>query len=823
MTEVLPRDRAYQLFAQALALSAAARERFLDQHCPSAPLRQEVEGLLGVAAGEELQTSALLGLPVPVPEALLTGTVVGRFRLEELIGEGGMAVVYRAERIDGVKQSVAVKLISTTLTQAAQHRFEREAHLLARLEHPSIARLIDAGIDGSRAWMAIEFIRGERIDEYCRRRKLPPRDVVRLLILLTDAVAAAHRMLVVHSDIKPANVLVTAEGLPKLVDFGISTSLRDPGAQESPTVSIGRLFSPNYAAPEQINGEPLSVSTDVFGLGALAYRLLAGCPPYADANNAMAYLLAVTQRDVETASRAAHAAGRDASAVRALRGDLDAILAKALERKPARRYGSVTELQTDLQRFLDEKPVAARASSVAYRAGKFLKRNGMVTALCALLLASVLTGGWFAAAAARRADIAREMAARRGEFLESLLKSADPRTGRRDMSIADLLDSATAALDGKLAHEPLVEASMLGLIADTYDGLGRYPEGLAASDRQLALLRASGGSPIELGHALTSRGELLREQGKWNEALPVMRSAVSLLRGANSPAELAAALDLLGIVLMRTNQQPEAEARFMEEIAIESRGDRALRDRRAYPYFALEIMAVDLGQYARALIYGRQCLDLARQSMPPDHQDLLAFEGQYGSTLTNNGRAAEAERLLQDVVTRETRVSGPGHKDTLMFRATLAEAMIELHQESAAADIAHDAATGLESLLGADNLYALSSWQTYGTAACLSHEEEAGLAVLRRVAAAQRRLLPSNDYRVSAAAAALGSCLVRMQRYAEAEAVLLAAATGLESARGPRFRHTQTAYASLRDLYAATGRPQQATLFAARLQPPLGE
>jgi serine/threonine-protein kinase len=819
MSEVLPRDHAYRLFAQALGLRDGVRENFLNQHCHSAALRREVEGLLNVATNDELQTSALRGAPAPEREAPLTGAVVGRFRLAELIGEGGMAVVYRAERVDGVKQSVAIKLLSTTLGAAAQRRFEREAQLLAKLEHPSIARLIDAGIEGARAWIAIEFVRGERIDQYCRSRNLPPRDIVRLLILLADAVAAAHRMLVVHSDIKPANVLITAEGLPKLVDFGISTALRDAGAQDSPTVSMGRLFSPNYAAPEQINGEPLTVSTDVFGLGALAYRLLAGCPPYADAHNPMAYLLAVTQRDVDTASRAAQAAGLDASTRRALRGDLDAILSKALERKPARRYATVTELQADFQRYLDERPVAARAPAAAYRAGKFLKRNAVVTALCALLLVSVLTGGFLAAAAARRADIARDMAARRGEFLESLLKSADPRTGRRDISIAELLDSATAALDGKLAREPLVEASMLGLIADTYDGLGRYAEGLAASDRQLALLHANGGGPLELGHALTSRGELLRELGKWDEATPVVRSAVSLLRGAQRPAELAAALDLLGIVLTHTHQEALGEASFMEEIAIESKGDQALRDRRSYAYFALEVMSMELGRYPQALNYGRQCLELARKSMPPDHQDLLAFEGQYGSTLISNHRAAEAEPILRDVVERETRVSGPHHKDTLIEKSVLADALLELHHESEAADVAHDAATGLESLLGAENSYPLSAWQTYGTAECANHQEELGLRVLHQVEAARRRSATDSDLKVSWAAAAVGSCLARMKRYAEAESVLLAAIANLESAHGEHYRRTQTTYASLRDLYADTGRPREATLFAAKLSP----
>lgn len=297
----------------------------------------------------------------------MQGRTVGRFRLLERIGAGGMGVVYRAERTDGVQQSVAVKLVSSTLDTVTKRRFAREAHLLARLDHPAIARLIDADVEDGRAWIAIEFVRGEAIDEYCAKRSLPARDIVKLLVQLADAVAAAHATLVVHSDIKPGNVLVTADGIPKLIDFGISTALRDATTHADATRSIGRLFSPNYAAPEQITDQPVTVATDVFGLGALAYRLLTGKPPHGEATGAIAYVLAVTHRDVPNASQAAAGAGRSEAVVRALRGDLDAILAKALERDPTRRYQSAIDMRADLQRYLERRPIAARPSRATNR------------------------------------------------------------------------------------------------------------------------------------------------------------------------------------------------------------------------------------------------------------------------------------------------------------------------------------------------------------------------------------------------------------------------------------------------------------------------
>jgi eukaryotic-like serine/threonine-protein kinase len=421
------RATTYRLFAEALDLLEDARERFLEEHCRGdAQLRADVAALLAIAeAGAGgVETGALAGA-APQREQSQTGKIFGRFRLREQIGEGGMGVVYLAERTDGVQQMVAVKLVSTRLAAAAQHRLEREVRILARLEHPSVARLIDAGVEGGRAWIAIEFVRGERIDAYCAARNLSTSGIVRLLVQLSAAVSAAHALLVVHSDIKPANVLVTAEGLPKLIDFGIATALREaepahaPTPTPTPTVEVGRLFSPNYAALEQVSGGSVTVATDVFGLGALAYRLLTGAPIYREANSPVAYLMAVSQRDVEAPSRAALAGGRGESAARALRGDLDAILCKALEREPNRRYASAAEFQADLQRYLDGRPVAARAPSIRYRAVKFARRNALVVGLAGLLSVSVVAGGVTVWLQSRSTALARDMAARRGRYAEA--------------------------------------------------------------------------------------------------------------------------------------------------------------------------------------------------------------------------------------------------------------------------------------------------------------------------------------------------------------------------------------------------------------------
>jgi serine/threonine-protein kinase len=818
MTEAFDRGRAFRLFEQALGFEGAARDRFVDTSCGGdAPLKAEIDALLAVAAQDSVRTGELLGAAPSIGDRLI-GREFGRFRLVEFIGEGGMGVVYRAERTDGLQQSVAIKLIANELGALGKERFHRETQLLARLEHPAIARLIDAGIDAGRAWIALEFVRGRSIEQYCEAQKLTVRERVRLLALLAGAVAAAHRMLVVHRDIKPANVLVTADGLPKLIDFGIGAALREAGGVHLPTTDVGRLFTPHYAAPEQISGKPITVATDVFGLGALGYRLLSGRVPYADSEGAIGYMLAITQRDIEPASRVALLGDADPRDARELCGDLDAILHKALQRDPMRRYASATDLQTDLQRYLDDLPVSARAPSPWIRAAKFARRNAAAVSLSTLLGISLVVGAIAYGLQARVAEQALKMAARRDEFLETLLKSADPRTGRRDMSVGELLDSAAAVLDRKLTSEPLVEASMLGLIADTNDHLGRYSQGLTASDRQLTILRSQGGSALELGRALSSRAELLREQGRWTEVEPVAREAVGLLRPLRASAELADALGLLGMAQAHTYHERDAEATYQEVIAIESRGDQELKNRRCYPYYYLAGLMTDLGRYADAVAYGQKAVELALQTLPVDYPDLPAFQSQYASTLVNIHRPAEAEAVLRDSIARQTRVLGAEHKDTLLSRWLLADDLIELHRDAEAAQVAREAAMKLEPLLGADNHYTLAAWQTYGMAACNSGQVSAGLDATRRVEAARRRTLPPGDRLLHFAVLGTGLCLYRAGRYREAEPVLLQAASGLEAARGPSYRRTQDAYRILRNLYLAMGRPDDAQRINANIR-----
>lgn len=818
MTDPDLQAAAYRIFAEALDLPPEERHRLIVARCAdNHALRTEVLGLLGAALADADSTAAFRTLP-PTDEAGFVGLTVGRFKLIERVGSGGMGVVYRAERTDGVLQSVAIKLLSNELDKRARTRFEHEAQLLARLEHPAIARFIDAGIRDERAWIAIEFVKGRRIDAYCDERSLGVREIVRLVIDVAEAVASAHSMLVVHSDIKPGNVLVNVEGAPKLVDFGIATALRDAG-EDHPTAGRGtRMFSPNYASPEQIEGGVVTVATDVFGLGALAYRLLTGCAPYADAADPLAYVHAVRQNAAQSPSSAARAAGRDWKLVRALRGDLEAIVQKAMSRNPASRYATARDFAADLGRYLGNRPVQARPASVAFRAYKFTQRHAVAAGAAFVLLLGTGVGVAIYAVQERSVAQAQKMAARRDEFLESLLKSANPNGGKRDITVAQVLDASAQGLDGSLGKEPLVEASMLGVIASTNGSLGRYEQGFAASDRELALLREHGGSDLELARALVVRGELYRAHGLYAEAQPPLRQALSLLaRLSDVDADRGRALDELGMALVYTANEREAETVLRQAVALETRihSDTAAP---AEPMQNLGVLLMKEVRYPEAEQLLSRAVEILRRHAAPDDPNVLMALGNYASCLTFMRQPAKAEPLLREALARSARVLGPTHTDTLTVQRELGQTLTILHRYAEAEALLRPAAEELERNEGPANNTTMAAWSSLAINQCQGGDPVGGLVIARRVADIRKQQsMLEGDWHVAAIRTVEGLCLVHLKHYAEAEPILAEARARLEKARGPDHFTTQLNYEASLALYAATGRPDQAEAFGSKI------
>ena len=851
------RALAYRIFSSALDLTGADRAHFLDEECDAAPqLRVQVEALLEIASSVDMATSSLLPLRGPSAEDL-SGRSVGRFRLTERIGEGGMGVVYRAERIDGVQQSVAVKLVSRAMAARGKVRFARESQLLARLEHPAVARLIDAGVEAGRAWLAIEFVPGKRIDAYCAAQALNCHEIVTLLAQLADAVAAAHRLLVVHSDIKPTNVMVTPEGLPKLIDFGIATTLRDAGVGTAATVSVAHLFSPGYAATEQITGGAITVATDVFGLAALAFKLLTGQAPHGEETGPIAYMLAITQRDVAPASRAAAACGRPAEFVRQLRGDLDAILSKALERDPARRYASATEFRADLQRYLEQRPVSARTTSLRYRADRFIRRNTLAVGMSILLVSGLVVAGILAAVQARRAAEARDVARAVTAFLTNdILAAANPLVSKsRDVQLRPLLDAASSRLAQRFAGQPTV-------LAEIQSAMGQGYAALFDSEPAETLLLAA-----EQGLARTLGDTDLQTQGARLALWYLYTGNIDLAKLYKVSARLAAAENAAG----RATSGPSYKARMMlawipcvskaaavvglsncgevvrpfYEAALAQFGADDLTTREMQWYLGVALMYSAHEDQAQAVLEAA-CPGLEKYYGAMHHR-LTSCRRFIAWALDSNGKPAEAIPILEQVVKDFDATLGAESQFTTLAEQDLARSLLHAGRNAQSIEWARRAIQGLAQhkavdtqailrcqLLVADAMVrsgqahaALSLGEdslakavsSYGAGAAQTLKIRSGLAEVYADAGDPRRAesllreslshlaqLPNRpEWLAADLQAALAGVLVMEQRRAEARSLGEDALPVLERALGPDNSRTRAAIATLARLRLISG------------------
>ena len=489
----------------------------------------------------------LEGVATPLPsEPTLAGRTVGSYTLERSLGRGGMGAVWLAHRSDGrYAGRVAIKLLNLSLLgRAGMERFKREGSALARLTHPNIARLIDAGVTGDgQPYLVLEYIEGEPIDRWCKERTLDVRARVSLFLQVLAAVAHAHSKLILHRDLKPANILVTPAGQVKLLDFGIAKLMDDKQRHTSgaATQFPGHAFTPEYAAPEQVQGAEVTTATDVYALGVLLYSLLTSRHPTADPSQTpVDRLRAVVDIDPI----------RPSETVRALRGDLDNIIAKALKKMPAERYSTVATLGDDLQRYLSKQPISARADSISYRVGRFVARNrAAVSATAVVLLTVVAASGvsmWQAHEARMQRDHARALSARNNvvvEFVSSMLTEVVP--AEQPVRVADLLERSQSVLLGAETR-PDMQAAILNILATYFLNAGDLVKAQPLLTRSLELTRNSPdvGLRAELlcGDALAAslRGERQEAEARMSEARALASDdAPTPARCADIAAQLA--------------------------------------------------------------------------------------------------------------------------------------------------------------------------------------------------------------------------------------------------------------------------------------------
>ncbi len=648
-----------------------------------------VHGAIGEAA------RALADRPEGVAWAP-AGAQVGPYRILEPIGHGGMGTVYRARReLCGAYLTVALKLIRPGMdSEAMVQRFERERKVLAGLQHPNVARLLDGGVtaDGM-PFLAMEFVEGEPIDVYCRQLDLSVRRRVRLFLEVCAAVQHAHRSLIVHRDLKPSNVLVTAGGSPRLLDFGLAKILESAPSEELLTVAGQRWMTPAYASPEQAAAGPVTTATDVYGLGALLYHLLAGRPPF-DFPSHGPLEVARVLRDVdpEPPSRARAASARHDGAIstRRIGHDLDCVVLKALAKAPEARYASAEELARDLRRWLEGRPVAARRWTWRYRTGRFLARHrrwavglALVVAAAGVSVVAHLDQAREAAVLRQRAAAENARAAEVATFLVDLFESADPDlTQGVELSARDLIDRGLERARRELADRPILQLTIFNTMSRSYRKLGDYQQAESLADEVLALGRRVEGAEPELAAGLEARALVDLERGDLERARALFRHALVLreaLHGADSP-RIEDSLDGLMESTYRTGDANRARE-------LGERRYRILRQAWGEDHFETALALADLGLLegffgdatAAIEILGRALPVLKAKAVFPDGQ-VASAQHHFGQSLLRVGEYGRAQQQLQAALEAFEALRGPDHPWVATAANTLGMAELSLRR-----------------------------------------------------------------------------------------------------------------------------------------------
>jgi serine/threonine protein kinase/tetratricopeptide (TPR) repeat protein len=815
---VIPATRWQQIEALFDELVAADPERRAERlsaiGAEDPDLRSSVESLLETDAQGEDPVADAIGAAAESlldhHEDRLLGKSIGSYRVTAILGYGGMSTVYRGERPDGSQRRVvAIKV----LHQAAMHprlrsRLHSERQILATLDHPYIARLFDSGeLEDGTPYLMMEHVDGQSFHAYCDQRRLSLRERVDLFVKVCEAVQFAHRNLVVHRDIKPDNILVMADGTPKLLDFGIAKLLAPEGLNHTLPVTRlqERMLTPENAAPEQVLGRPITTATDIYALGVLLYQLLTGRSPYR--------LLSFSQLQLERAicmddpvrpsqmvisklsgesendrNRIAERRGHTAIKLRAeLSGDLDAIVATAMRKEPDRRYASVQAFAEDLNRHLLGRPVMARQGDWRYHTVKFVRRNyvGVIGVLTLIVGLAAITG--IALWQNHRIALARDATAQERDraqqvsaFLVDVFSQADPfRAQGHEPTAKDLLDRGAEKIIGNVTLQPEVRAELMESIGLAYRHQGLTEQSIALFEQALAIRRAE--RPVDnrrisaglanLATALSQGGHLASAEADLTQALTLARSG-----GYGNAVQTADILVQYGSLALNGESQPDKALKlFHEALDIEQHSPGSPPLQIAATLNGLASAAIWLTDYRLAERYQRDALQIYELNTSRNHPDRAVAMANLGFILTKLGSYSEAERYLHEALDIETSVFGPNDGRVAEIQSTFGD-LYDHQGDTARAIEATEQAAKISAQSRGKNHY-ITGYYLEALAILYLKADDVAAAErnIRAALAIYGQTLPARHLYVASARRWLGEVYLRRGDTAAAEAEMRAA------------------------------------------------
>jgi len=808
--------------------------------------------------------------PAESPSFRAAPDQVGPWEIVGLIGEGGMGTVHFAERADGqFEQQVALKLLRHDLDEAAQERFLAERQILAELQHPNIAHLLDGGVtapesgsgQAGRPYFVMEYVDGTPLDTYCNDHQLGVEARLRLFRQVCEAVTFAHRNLIVHRDLKPSNILVTEPGADtatdddtgtgpqvKLLDFGIAKALEGAEGRAARTQTGESPMTPRYAAPEQVQGDPITTATDVYSLGVVLYELLTGTLPYDIKNAPVAEVAEVISTTDPTAPSEQVTTTPSAASVveqthgmtpdelgRALNGDLDVIVKKALRKEPGQRYTSAAELGQDLDRYLDGLPVEARSASTGYRLRRFVARNrtAVLSGVAAMIALVVGLGVavWQAQVAAAERDRAQAAQAEAEEaitFLTTLFEHAEPEEARGDTLTAyELVDQGRRRLSD-LSDQPALQARMFDVVGEVYENLSEYKTADSLLHRSIRVQRSlSTPNRERLGEYLAERASVKMKLGQYRTADSLTQRALQAMRAGDAAGtvEYAEALSLRGNIALNQKRLRRADSLFerteshyrslleetsegTEEALDYSKSLASLRHNRASIHYYRN-------QFKKAEGLYRDALTKYRDIEGPNHPDVITIHSAIGLMLQEQGQLQAAAVHLDTAVTRGARVLGPRHAQMATYYSNLGDVR-KAQGRYAVADSLYRRTLAIDKAQrGPRHPYVAGDWHLIGQTNRAWDRPERALEAFSKEVSLRRPAGVSVD--LAKALHAQGTVLTDLGRYSTAEDRLLEARDVHTRVDEPDSSLTTDLHAALATLYTEWGRPGPAQRWQQRL------